>query len=915
MATIVSERRQVADRYDVFLSYSHNDLEAATSLRSQLEKRGLAVFRDRESLREGDLWLNRLQEAVDACGSFVVLAGRDGVRRWVGAETQVALSRYFGPHDDTKRVPIFPILLGDTSPETLPAFLRLFQGTLWNGADALPESLLDRICARASVPGKIPFEDCPFVGLNAYQPDQAHLFFGRQKETLDALACFDTRSGGQTVRWLEINGNSGCGKSSLMNAGILPLVDQGWLWPRTRIETWRRIGPMMPGERPAEMLAQVLANAFGCEMADVHERLSKNEDGLRMWLRSRKQDDTAFLLAVDQFEELFTFADPAERGRFDHLLAAALADAACPLFVISTVRADFLDRFDDLPWLTNVRNHVGKQWTLPLISADGLREVISGPARLAGLDVSEVKEAMVAEARDEPGALPLVENALEWLWQQRSPDGRLSGRLLVNQGGLAGILSQNADDLLQGLGRQRGRALELLFRLVKVDLEGRRHTRQRIPLAEAIAVAGGGEVLDRLAGSRIRDGGRAKGPLRLVTISEEAEDPTKGQRHAGWVNLIHETLIRSKGLDAQGNPQPYWPTLWRYIEQNKKRAARRERLQLLAGEWKDRRDVRRVFGLAGWSELVRFRGLAAPGSVEQRYLGWSRAKAVFQAVVVAAVLGVVGEALYWKTAHELPLEAVWTRWAYLLGKELPLPEPVPIPEGSFQMGSDRGPEFYVRPVHPVTFTQSFYLGATEVTFAQYDAFATATGRALPNDAGWGRDDRPVINVEWTDARAYVRWLGAMTGTTCRLPSEAEWEYACRAGTTTEYALPAPNGSDDIAGKGLANCAHCGGEWGHRGQTSPVASFPANAWNVYDMHGNLSEWVADCSHRDYENAPKDGRAWLEENGGDCTVGLVRGGSWVNPPDTVRCAARDTAGPGERSAGIGFRVVCSSPIEGH
>jgi Sulfatase-modifying factor enzyme 1 len=390
----------------------------------------------------------------------------------------------------------------------------------------------------------------------------------------------------------------------------------------------------------------------------------------------------------------------------------------------------------------------------------------------------------------------------------RSPERPPAGQ----QGGLAGILSQNADDLLQGLGRQRGRALELLFRLVKVDPEGRRHTRQRLPLAEAKAVAGGGEVLDRLAGRRTRDGGQAKGPLRLITVTEEAEDPTKGQRRAGWVNLIHETLIRSKGLDAQGRPQPYWPTLWRYIEQNKERAARRERLQLLAREWKGRRGVRRVFGLAGWSQLVGLRGLAAPGSVEQRYLRWSTAKAVAQAIVVAAVLGVVGEALYWKTVNELPLEAVWTRWAYKLGiVHLPFPKPIPIPEGSFEMGSVR-PSDRERPVHPVTFAQPFYLGRTEVTFAQYDAFARATGRALPNDSGWGRDDRPVINVDWSDAGAYAHWLGAMTATTCRLPSETEWEYACRAGTTTEYALPAPNGSDDITDEGLANCEGCGGEW-------------------------------------------------------------------------------------------------------
>ncbi len=134
----------MTDPYHVFLSYSRNDPEAAANLRAQLERYGLSVFQDDESIRAGDLWLDRLQEAVDGCGAFVVLVGRDGVRRWIGAETQVALNRYFGPHDDAQRLPIFPILLDGTEPETLPAFLRLFQATPWNGADPLPERLLER---------------------------------------------------------------------------------------------------------------------------------------------------------------------------------------------------------------------------------------------------------------------------------------------------------------------------------------------------------------------------------------------------------------------------------------------------------------------------------------------------------------------------------------------------------------------------------------------------------------------------------------------------------------------------------------------------------------------------------------------------------------------------------------------------
>ncbi|MGH6898484.1 MAG: formylglycine-generating enzyme family protein [Geminicoccaceae bacterium] len=304
-------------------------------------------------------------------------------------------------------------------------------------------------------------------------------------------------------------------------------------------------------------------------------------------------------------------------------------------------------------------------------------------------------------------------------------------------------------------------------------------------------------------------------------------------------------------------------------------------------------------------------GLAAPGSVEQRYLRWSTARTLVGAGVLATILGVLGEALYWKTVNELPLEAVWTRWAYMLGKELPMPKLVRMPEGTFMMGSELGRE-YERPVHSVTFTEPLHLGPTEVTFAQFSAFTGATGRQPPDDSGWGSDNRPVINVDWWDARDYARWLGAMTGTTCRLPSEAEWEYACRAGTTTEFALPAETGgSDDIAGKGLANCADCGSEW-DGDQTAPVGSFPANAWGMHDMHGNVWEWVEDCWHESYHRAPVGGQAWLEENHGGCPVRVLRSGSWNNFRNATRCALRDWNQPSNVNSTLGFRVVCSSPI---
>lgn len=918
----------MADSERIFLSYSRNDLEAANRLRSQLAQVG-TVFKDDESIREGDLWLEKLQQAIDACSVFVVLVGRDRVRRWVGAETQVALNRHFGPHNDQQRLPIFPVLLGDTEVEDLPAFLSLFQVSKWDGESELPAQFHKQLRQRAAAVNTEPdFEECPFVGLAAYTASEARLFFGRRQETLDALACFELRRGAADMRWLEINGNSGAGKSSLMNAGILPLVDDGWLWPRTRIEHWQLIGPMMPGERPLDALAECLCHAFGVEMSDVRECLEEgNDHALQDWLRTRKKENRAFLLAIDQFEELFTFADTAERKRFDRLLATALEDPDCPLFVVSTIRADFLDRFETLPALVAVRNRKARSWTLPPISEQGLRELIGGPAGLAGLDVSEVREAMIAEGRDEPGVLPLVEHALEWLWQRRDGN-RLRGKLFTDNGGLAGILSRSADDLLSGSAKERRKMLELLFQLVNVDPEGLRHTRRRISLADAVLAAGGGEagleLIDKLAGQRNRVGAKIP-PLRLITVTKESTvgDQTK---HSGaatgerWVNLIHETLIRQAPPDASGQAQPYWPALWNYIDKNKHRAQRRERLRLQAHEWHKARGLGRIFGLASWASVGSFRRLAVRGSLEAYYLRWSRAVLALQVLVAVVVLAVIVESVIWldKNEYSRPVEAVTMHWRHGLGISPPLPELVTVSAGTFMMGSEDGYSDE-QPIRAVHVEQPFYLSKTEITFEQYDGFAYYTGRQLPVDEGWGRGTRPVINVHWEDASAYAQWLGEESGSECRLPSEAEWEYAARADTKTPYALPAPGGGDDLSG--YANCRDCGSseqiapEYQEQigEQTLPVASFPANAWGLHDMHGNVWEWVTDCWHDSYEGAPDDGRAWLAENDGDCGYRVLRGGgSWYDNQDDARSAYRLRYGPDLRNGFIGFRVLCSSPI---
>ena len=232
------------------------------------------------------------------------------------------------------------------------------------------------------------------------------------------------------------------------------------------------------------------------------------------------------------------------------------------------------------------------------------------------------------------------------------------------------------------------------------------------------------------------------------------------------------------------------------------------------------------------------------------------------------------------------------------------PEMVMIPAGPFRMGCVSGQdcqndEF---PVHWVTIPQSFAVSKYEVTFAEWDACVLdgGCGGYSPDDLGWGRGARPVINVSWEDAQEYVAWLSRQTGQTYRLLSEAEWEYVARAGSSTAYSWGNEIGSN------RANCSGysfgtCGDQWGN---TAPAGSFAANAFGVYDMHGNVWEWVEDCWNGSYEGAPSDGSAWQT---GDCSARVLRGGSWFVIPSNLRSASRFGDSTGDRSLSRGFRVA--------
>ena len=230
------------------------------------------------------------------------------------------------------------------------------------------------------------------------------------------------------------------------------------------------------------------------------------------------------------------------------------------------------------------------------------------------------------------------------------------------------------------------------------------------------------------------------------------------------------------------------------------------------------------------------------------------------------------------------------------------PKMIVVPAGSYTMGSpasEPGRKADEGPQHAVTVVRQFAVGQFELAFDEWDACGAEGSCNVykPSDQGWGRGRRPVINVSWGDANAYVAWLAKKTGKPYRLLSEAEYEYATRAGTTTAYPW-----GDDL-GKNNANCYGCGSQWDNK-MTAPVGSFAANGFGLYDMAGNVGEWTEDCYHDSYNGAPADGSAWTS---GECNRRVLRSGTWGDIPKNIRSAVRGRNNTDIRYEFIGFRVA--------
>jgi formylglycine-generating enzyme required for sulfatase activity len=227
------------------------------------------------------------------------------------------------------------------------------------------------------------------------------------------------------------------------------------------------------------------------------------------------------------------------------------------------------------------------------------------------------------------------------------------------------------------------------------------------------------------------------------------------------------------------------------------------------------------------------------------------------------------------------------------------PEMIVIPAGNFQMGDihEIGAN-YEKPVHTVQIRNPFALGRYQVTFDEYDKCAKLTRRELLNDRGWGRGRRPVINITWDEAVKYTKWLSAQTGKRYRLPTEAEWEYAARSGGKEEKWPGTSRGQE------VRDFAWYDKNSGRK--TQQVGRKKSNGWGLYDMSGNVFEWVEDCWHENYNGAPEDESAWLRAGGGNCGWRVVRGGCFGNGPELLRSSFRFRSDADDRGS-VGFRLA--------
>jgi|GEM_PF-3213724 hypothetical protein len=489
--------------YDLFLSYHWSDAELAMQVYDSLTAAGYRVWFDRECIEPGQPWLAALEDGLSQVHTFLVLLSDDAPKRWVDAEVSAALRRYY---PDPEKFRIVPLIArtGPATPASLGVFLDAFQRFELEFEDQLLVEdsltpLIDVLRADTTVDEGLLLVDEPYRGLEVFRTQDQHLFFGRRRESADVTERI------RRCGWVQVEGASGSGKSSLIRAGVMPALSRQ---PLDGHDDWLFL-TMRPGRDPLKELAVALLalnpdDTTPGRLDAIETALQRSPQSLtnlvREWNhRHQPAPPRPVLLLVDQFEELFTqsrsgrsLADQSVDGsssgdasdagqtgddptdQFLALLLATFADKDSPLRIVTTIRSDFLHFVTAHEELSRAAN-AAERYALGPHSKDGLERAIRDPLKMAGgrIGSDELVERLVEDTESGPGRLPLLSHALRSLWlaarkrAEHTPSLSLADYEAI--GGVGGAVTQSADDLFLDLTDQQQEAARRMFlQLVQV---------------------------------------------------------------------------------------------------------------------------------------------------------------------------------------------------------------------------------------------------------------------------------------------------------------------------------------------------------------------------------------------------------------------------------------------------------------
>ena len=802
----------------------------------------------------------------------------------------------------------------------------------------------------------------PFRGLLSFELEHAPVFFGRTRAR-NELRELLTRQMQRGSAFVMVIGASGSGKSSLVKAGLVSdLKLQGMIG---RVALVRHaIFRLSEGEGDltAKLAAAILSPMALPELLALHY----DRESLQALLRSAPAQltipiqqglsaashtaeltaiaEARLLIVVDQLEEMFTLEGVTPK---DHeTFVAALEGLATSGFVwvVATMRSDFFDKLEKLPSLLKLSAGEARYVLAPPTPSE-IGQMIRLPAREAGLTFDfnadrgvsledVIREAAVKDA----GALPLLSFLMDQLWQHRSAKGKLTFEAYRNLGGLEGALGRRAEEVFMAQSSEVQSALPALLRALVTIGEGANATasaravrmstfpegtparalieafldpKARLLVADTdFEPAGGGIAQGGKEGSedaRPQANSSSSSPPPPQDANRGLESGRRQELGKALVRIAHEALLS------------HWQRAKDQIDADRRDLALAARLENAAKRWqpasnKDRDSLVLQSGLPLTEALDLARRWGAQLSAEvTEFIHQSRL--VARRRLRRLMLGLTGAVV------SLPILAglVWTAMVWR-GVEIveSTMEFVPIPAHCFNMGSrkdefgrigDQNGDFDHEALHNVC-VKAFELEKFDVTQKQWRLVMVEN----PGPSRFKGDSNPVEMVSWNDARSFIWRMRVFGKHAYRLPSEAEWEYAARGGTTTIWFW-GNKLEDGCAYADLRDQTYKSKHWDVDeaiigcadgfDETAPVGSFKPNPFDLYDMIGNVFQWTEDC-WGDYAEAPTDGSA-AEPKAGNCDWRVIRGGSWTSRPGFTRSASRDIYRPVNRNDVVGFRLA--------